>query len=400
MQLKMNRDIEKLVPSKSLQLMVKVKEMKDRGTDIIGLTSGEPDFDTPAKVQYMAIKEMTKGNTHYCDGRGLIELRERIAEKLRTENLINCSTANILITPGSKYAIYMAVQALVNDGDEVIILDPSYLSYEPIVYSAGAIPVHVPLQYDEKYELSEDVLERYVSDRTKLIIVNSPNNPTGRMFSAEEIDVLCCFIKKHNIVAISDEVYEKIVFLDSPKHISLGSCNEIKEQVITINGFSKVAAMTGWRIGYLCTLNAAIYENIYRLSQHSISCVSPFIQLAALMSFDCLDEIKEMCYQYEERGKYFTKALNDIPGIECRMPEGAFYAWTRFDIESFRTDDIFEFLLEKANIVGVPGYAYGEGTENCIRFSFANRLEILKVSAERIKNAVEQINIERRCKNG
>lgn len=395
MQIVINQDIEKLVPSKSLQLMTKVKDMQNKGIDVIGLTSGEPDFDTPDRIQQAAIYEMSSGNTHYCDGQGLIRVRERIAEKLNAENGIDCNSKNVLVTPGSKYAIYMAVQALVNTGDEVIILDPSYLSYAPIVYSAGAIPVHIPLEYKENYKINEGILEKYISSRTRAIIINTPNNPTGRMLSFEEIKIIADFIKRHNLIAISDEVYEKIAFSNSPKHISIGCFDSIKNQVITINGFSKVAAMTGWRIGYLCTLNPEIYESIYRLSQHSISCVSPFIQLAALKSFDCIEEIEDMRSQYEKRGLFFTGALNSIAGVECRMPEGAFYAWTKFSIGSYGTDDIFNLLLERANVVGVPGSAYGKGTDNCIRFSFANKMEVLEESAERIKKAMEVLTIER-----
>lgn len=384
--MEMNKYLQEIEPSVSAELMQKAKDMKAAGEDIIGLAGGEPDFDTPDKIRFAGIQSICKGDTHYQVGPGLPELREKITEKLRNKNGIDCTPEHIVVTPGGKYAIYLAVRALINVGEEVIILDPSWVSYEPIVKSAGGHPVHVCLDYESGYKIDAEKLEAAVSDRTKLLIINYPNNPTGCILSREEAEILIDFVKRHKIYIISDEIYEQIIY-DDKKMISLGSFHEIGKYVITVNGFSKAYAMTGWRLGYLAAQEDVI-KMMKVLYSHTMTGVCSFIQKAALMAFECEEEVKYMRKIYENRRNFFITELNQITGVSARMPEGAFYAWVKFEKENMSSYQLADFLLKEAKVVGVPGEAYGKGAKNCIRFSFATSENELKEAVQRIKKVI------------
>lgn len=297
---------------------------------------------------------------------------------------------NILVTPGGKNAIYLAVQALLNEGDEAIILDPSYVSYEPIVQAAGGVPVKVKLDYRNDYLITEELLENACTDKTRLLIISYPNNPTGRILHQGEAEVLKEFLLKHpDVYLLSDEVYETIVY-DGMRSVSMGSFEAVSERVITVNAFSKCAAMTGWRIGYL-TCNTELFNAIYKLYQHSLSCMNGFLQVGAAAVFDCQSEMNEMLRTYTKRRDRFVSMLNEIEGVRCPLPEGAFYAWVYFDLNGMSSSEICEYLLEKAKVVGVPGDSYGEERACCLRFSFANSMEDLELAAKRIKSAIEEL---------
>lgn len=390
----MNRKIENLKPSASLVFMKRAKELQKADSTVIGLAGGEPDFNTPAKISMEAIRSLTEGNTHYVVGTGIPELREKIQKKLKEENNICCHKDQILITPGGKNAIYLAVHALLNEGDEVIVLDPSWVSYEPIVTAAGGVTVRVKLDYHQDYKITKEVLEQAYTEKTKLLIINYPNNPTGRILHKDEADILEEFLMKHpDVYLLSDEVYESIVY-DGKRSVSMASRDAVKERVITVNGFSKCAAMTGWRIGYL-TCNSQLFAAVYKLYQHSLSCMNGFLQMGALAAFDCKTEMNEMVRIYEQRRDGFVSVLNSIKGVKCIIPEGAFYAWVSYDLYGMTSDEICEYLLENAKVVGMPGTAYGEEQVCSMRFSFANSTEELKEAADRIKRAIEKLHQKR-----
>lgn len=389
-----NQNILATKGSASLILSEKGRMLKAQGIDVIALSGGEPDFDTPAKIQYTAIREMTAGNTHYCDAKGILTLRKRIAQKLREENNISCTENNILVTPGGKMGVYMAVLAMLNHGDEVLIIEPCWVSYAPIVTLAGGVPVAVRLDDTDNYAITREKLEAVTTPRTKMLIVNSPCNPNGKMLSTNEINQIIEYISDKNIVVLTDEMYEKVVYSDSPKHISLASYDQIKDKVITLNGFSKAVAMTGWRLGYVCA-NEQIIDVMYRLGQHTISCVSPFIQEAAAVGLDCLEDMEEMRSSYERRRNFFITEINKIPGVSANMPEGAFYAWVKFDIPGMDSYQIAEYLLDHARVVGVPGQSYGKSNDKYVRFSFATKMEYLQEAVKRIAEAMTaQKNVE------
>lgn len=382
----LNPAIAALTPAASMQLSEKVKALIANGHNVVDLTIGEPDFETPMAVKQAAIKAIGRNNTHYVNGRGLPQLRARIARKLREDNGIACDAENILVTPGAKFAIYVAVRTLMAAGDEAIVLDPSWVSYGSILQAAGATTRALELSYEDGYRITAAGLESMRSERTRLLIVNSPNNPTGRVLTRDEAEAIAAFVLRHDLCVIADEIYEKIVF-DGRPHISLGAMAEIADRVITINGLSKSAAMTGWRIGYLCA-NAGLVDRIYMLYQHVATCISGFAQEAALVALDCVDEVTAMRAAYEFRRDLFVERLQQVPGVVCRAPQGAFYAWVGFDLPGMSSAEICEYLLDNARVASVPGEAYGLGGANCVRFSLAASEDQLREAARRITDAM------------
>ena len=285
-----NRNITGLTPSASIEFMAKAKALQAQGLDVINLAGGEPDFDTPAPIIEEACRQMRSGFTHYTVGQGLPELRARIARKLLEENAAPYDADEIIVTPGGKNAIYLAISTLLNPGDEVLYLDPAWVSYVPMIEAAGGKAVPVVLRYENSYRIEADALEAAVTARTKLLIVNYPNNPTGKVLTRPEAEILEQFLLNHpDVILLSDEIYERIVF-DGNTTVSPASFPTIRDRVITVNGFSKSVAMTGWRLGYLAAPRP-IAKQIYKLYQHSITCVSGFIQKAAVVALDCTAEI-------------------------------------------------------------------------------------------------------------
>ncbi len=384
-----NQSIFSLTPSRSMELMAKAKQQKAKDPSIIDLAGGEPDFTTPSRICMEAIRWVSEGYTHYTVGPGLPELRERIARKLHDENGCHYEPNGVIVTPGGKYAIYISIRTLINNGDEVMFITPAWVSYPSIIIASGGKPVPVELSYENNYTLSEKLLERYVTDKTKMLIINYPNNPTGRILNVEEFAAIKEFMLKHpNVYLLSDEIYERITY-DGKISISPAHDTLISDRVITINGFSKSVAMTGWRIGYLAaTSDISIVIN--KLFQHTISCVSGFVQKASVVALDCVEDIEKMRQQYETRRNYFVSGLNSIPGVHCSMPEGAFYAWASFQINGFsNSEQVGDFILEKAKVVGVPGISYGEKRMPFLRFSFAASENDLAKAVENIRAVCE-----------
>ena len=375
-----NRQISNVEPSKSVTLLTKTKELQKIDPEILNLTGGEPDFPTPKAICDTVVAELAAGHTHYSDSRGDAQLRARIARKLQEENHAPFQPENILITPGAKYAVYLTIRALINPGDEAIWLTPGWVSYPSIVEASGGIPVAVHLKYEENYRITAEALEAAVSDKTKLLIINYPNNPTGQILTEADIQALTIFLHKHpDIYVLSDEIYEKIVY-DQKQIISLASIPEFFDRVVIVNGFSKCSAMTGWRLGYLAC-NTTMYQVVLKLFQHSISCTSGFLQRGALTAMDCVEETEQMRQAYEKRKNLLVKGIHEIPGVELLTPAGAFYAWVKFDTD-MDSETLCNDLLDKAKIAGVPGIAYGE--EDCvfIRFSFAASEDVLRTMLE------------------
>lgn len=297
----MNHRIESMKPSASMVLMARAKQMQKTDPTVIGLAGGEPDFATPDRISMAAIRSLSEGYTHYVVGPGLPELRAAIAKKLREENGLEYDENCILVTPGGKNAIYLAVQAILNEGDEVLVLDPAWVSYEPIVQAAGGVTVKVKLDYQQDYRITAEALEAACHrPRPACFIINYPNNPPGRILHKDEADILEAFMLRHpDVYMLSDEVYEKLVY-DGVKSISMGSYPSIRDRVATMNGFSKSVAMTGWRMGYLAAPKA-IFDAAYKLYQHSLSCMSGFLQKGAVEAFHCEYETEQMRQTYAYR---------------------------------------------------------------------------------------------------
>lgn len=380
--LELNQRILSLEPSKSVTLMEKTKKLQKIDSSIINLTGGEPDFDTPKPICEEAYRQMMAGYTHYIDGPGIAELRDALAKKLQEENGALYKPEQIIITPGGKFAVYLAVQAVMNPGDEALWLTPGWVSYPSIIQASGGIPVAVHLKWDEDYQITYEALEAATTEKTKMMIINYPNNPTGKILSESDREVLHRYMLAHpNMILISDEIYEHIVY-DTHKVVSMASYHDIADRVIVVNGFSKSYAMTGWRLGYLACCDE-IYKVAAKLFQHTMSCTSGFLQKAALVALECKDEMEQMRQSYERRAKMLYQGLNQIKGVEMKMPEGAFYAWVKFDL-GMDSQKACDYLLEQAKIAGVPGAAYGEEDKVCVRYSFASSEENLKKMIENL----------------
>lgn len=384
-----NKEISQLQPSRSIAFMAQAKQMKATDPSIISLAGGEPDFDTPLKICQELKRQLDAGYTHYTVGPGLPELRQAIAQKLREENGCAYSPEGIIVTPGGKFAIYMAVRSMVNPGDEVMYLEPGWVSYPSIIEASAAKPVPVRLTWDQNFRVTRQVLEAHCTDKTKMLIINYPNNPTGRTLSMPEALEIKEFLEAHpDVLLLTDEIYERILYTGNST-VSMASFPEIAERVLTVNGFSKSVAMTGWRVGYVAA-SPELAKVMYNLFQHTMSCVSGFIQKAAVTALECREEIEQMRQEYESRRDMFIGALNAIEGVSCMMPEGAFYAWVRFDIPGYDSERICDYILKNAGVVGVPGIAYGTD-EPCVRFSFAASKEELETAAARIEAAIRAL---------
>lgn len=384
-----NKEISQLQPSRSISFMAQAKQMKATDPTIISLAGGEPDFDTPVKIREELKRQLDAGYTHYTVGPGLPELRNAIAEKLRNENGCAYTPDGVIVTPGGKFAIYMAVRSMVNPGDEVMYLEPGWVSYPSIIEASAAKPVPVRLTWDQDFRVTQEILEKHYSDKTKMLIINYPNNPTGRCLSMPEALQIKAFLEAHpDVLLLTDEIYERILY-KGHENVSMASFPEIADRVLTVNGFSKSVAMTGWRVGYVAA-SEKIAKVMYNLFQHTMTCVSGFIQKAAVTALGCKEEIEQMRQEYESRRDMFIGGLNAINGVQCMIPEGAFYAWVKFDIPGFDSEQICDYILKHARVVGVPGIAYGTD-EPCVRFSFAASREELETAVTRIAEAMQAL---------
>lgn len=387
--LELNKLLDRVEPSKSVTLLRKTKEYQAKDPEILNLTAGEPDFDTPEAICQEAFRQMMAGDTHYENAKGNPVLRKKIAEKLLKDNAAPYSEEDILVTPGGKYAIYVVVQALVNPGDEVLWLTPGWVSYPAIVTLCGGTPVAVNLEYENDYAISSEQLEALTTDRTKLLILNYPNNPTGKILTEDDMRELKAYLMKHpDIYVISDEIYEKLVY-DGARHLSPASDPELFRRVVIVNGFSKCCAMTGWRIGYLAS-PPEVSEGVSKIFQHSMSCCASFVQKAAIVALNAEADMERMRAAYEKRRNLVLEGLKNIPNVECQMPEGAFYLWLKFNTK-LDSETVCDKLLTEAKIAGIPGSAYGEEKYTMVRFCYAAEEEKLQIFIKRLEEFCKNI---------
>lgn len=379
-----NTNVIKLAPSATLQMNDKAKQMKSEGIDIVNLAGGEPNFDTPQKIKDATIKALNEGKTHYVAGGMIPELRNGIVEKLKRENHIEIDPSQIILTPGGKYSLFLCMQALLNEEDEVIIVSPAWVSYESMIRVNGATPIFLELDESDNFLITKEKLLSVTTEKTKLVILCSPSNPTGHDLSEKELDELEDYINQTQVHIVMDEMYEHLIYEHS--HYSLASKKNIQDYVISVFGFSKGYAMTGWRMGYIIASknNISLMNKVY---SHSITCVNEFIQYGGVVALNCYEDIERMRQAYQRRRDYFIDSLNQISGVNALKPEGAFYAWVRFDGFENSTE-IANFLLEKAHVAGVQGSAFSPNDKNHVRFSFATSDEELQKAVERIKNAM------------
>ncbi|MEM1573122.1 MAG: pyridoxal phosphate-dependent aminotransferase [Candidatus Methanomethylicaceae archaeon] len=377
--MKLAKRVQRVKESGTLKAMTKAKELQAKGIKVIQLDVGEPDFPTPINVIKAAERAMENGFTHYTPSAGILELREAIANKLREENNLNVTKDNIIVTPGSKQAIFYAIMALVDEDDEVIIPTPAWPSYMEIVNLAGGKVREVPSLPD--FSLNIEGIKEVINNKTKLIILNSPNNPTGYVMKKEEIKALAEIAIDSDIFVLSDEIYEKLIY--EGEHISIGSIPGMEERTLTINGFSKTYAMTGWRLGYIAAPKPIALE-INKIQQHSASCVTSFVQIAGIEALKPETPIKPMIEEFKRRRDYICNALEKIPWFKVNKPSGAFYIFPDISTSGMNSDEFCNMLLEKLGISTTPGSAFGGYNKN-IRISYATSIENLREAVSRME---------------
>jgi aspartate aminotransferase len=369
-------------PSITLAISAQVKEMKAAGKEIIAFGAGEPDFETPRKITDAAIESLLAGNTHYMPSSGTPEAREAIANKLRTENNIDCTQANISINAGAKMSINLALMSILDPGksQEVVVPTPAWVSYKPIIELAGGTMVEVPTTVETHFKCTPEEIEAAITPDTKAIMLNTPSNPCGTMYTPDELRAIAKMLERHpDIYVISDEIYDKLIYSDI-EHFSLGSVPEIAGQVITINGLSKTYAMTGWRIGYACAPeNVAKAMNTLQ-SQINTS-ITSFCYAAIPVALGMQDEVEEMRQVFAKRAVLMFELLQKWPNVECAQPTGAFYAFPKISHyfgekspEGTEITDAVNFtkaLLEETGVAVVPGNDFGGCGPDHIRLSFA-----------------------------
>jgi len=370
--------LQSITESATLRISNLASELKSKGKDIISFSLGEPDFRTPRHIIDAAKASLERGDTHYTPSPGIPELRKAIAEKLRKDNNIDAQAGNIIVTPGAKQAIFEVMLSVLEEGDEAILFDPAWVSYEPCIKLAGAKPVWVPTNREDGF--IPVGLEEHLTKKTRLIVINSPCNPTGGVYGRETLKEIADIAVDNNIMVLSDEIYEKIIY--DKEHVSIGSFDGMHELTITVNGFSKAYAMTGWRLGYVHA-RKDIYEQMLKLHSHSVSQATSFVQYAGIAALQS-DQgcVAEMVREFRARRDLLIRGLNKL-GVKCAMPDGAFYAFA--DVSSYGSgEEVAELLLNKAFVAATPGAAFGEAGNDFIRISYAT-------SQERIREALRRI---------
>ena len=383
--------VSALTPSTTLAITAKAKEMKAQGIDVIGLGAGEPDFNTPEHIINAAYESMTEGHTKYTPAGGLAKLKEAIIEKFKSDQSLTYSPSEIIVTSGAKHALYTLFQVLLNDGDEVIIPTPYWVSYPEQVKLAGGNPVIVEGKEDNSYKITPTQLRDVITDKTKAVILNSPSNPTGMLYSVEELKAIGEVCVEKNILIVSDEIYEKLVY-DNNAHTSIAEFSQqFKEQTIVINGVSKSHSMTGWRIGYAAG-DASIIKAMTNLASHSTSNPTTTSQYGAVAAYlGDQQPVEKMRKAFEERLNIVFDKLNSIPGFHCLKPQGAFYLFPNVSEAANMTgynnvDEFTKALLEEAKVAVIPGSGFG--SNNNIRLSYATSLDALEKAIERIHEFV------------
>lgn len=360
---------------------------------VISLGVGEPDFNTPWHICEAAIYSIETGKTHYTANQGLLDLREEICEYYKRRfNLTYDPIKHVIVTVGGSEAIDIAMRAIVNPGDEVILMEPSYVAYTPSVELQGGIPVHVKLDHEEQFKLTPDKLKAAISPKTKAILLNFPCNPTGGVMNKADYELLVPIIKEHNIIVISDEIYAELTYEGS--FCSLANFKEIKDQIIIINGFSKAYAMTGWRLGYTLA-NETFTSAMNKIHQYIIMSAPTAAQHGAIEALRNGDiHVAEMKESYMARRNFITKGFNRL-GLPTHLPQGAFYIFPDIRSTGLNSDEFCEQLLKDQKVACVPGTAFGDAGEGFVRVSYAYSIDHIRVALERIELFLKKIQSEK-----
>ncbi len=387
-------DYEKLISKKCAKLkpsgIRKFFDVAAMMEGVISLGVGEPDFQTPWTIRKTAIIALEKGKTVYTANPGLIELRKEVANYLnRTQGITYDPAKEIIITVGGSEAIDLGIRSLIDPGDEVLVVEPSFVCYAPIVELTGGVAVPIETKVEDKFKLTAKALREKITDRTKLLILPFPNNPTGGVMTKSDLEEIAEVLRDTNIIVLSDEIYAELTYTGEP-HCSIASLPGMQERTLLVNGFSKAYAMTGWRMGYLAG-PAPLIAQMLKVHQYAIMCSPTVSQYAAIEALrSCDDEVKKMTNEYNIRRRWLVNALNEI-GLECFEPEGAFYVFPSIKSTGLSSEEFCERLLYEHKVAVVPGNAFGESGEGFIRISYAYSLKHLKEAVERIKEFLDEI---------
>jgi len=373
----------------AFEVLAKAQALERTGKEIIHLEIGEPDFDTPPHIIEAGKKALDEGYTHYGPSAGMFELREAIVKEMARSRGLSTSIENIVVTPGGKPIMFFVLLALAQKGDEVIYPNPGFPIYESVIRFVGATPIPIPLREDLDFRLDVTELKDLVTDRTKLIIMNSPQNPTGGILPMEDINAIAQIAIENKIPVLSDEIYSRILY--EGEFASISACDGMEDLLIILEGFSKTYAMTGWRIGY-GVMPVDLAAHITRLMTNSNSCTASFTQRAAISALNGpQDAVEAMVAEFRKRRDFFVKGLNKIPGISCAAPKGAFYLFPNITGLDRPSKEIADYFLNEGGIAALAGPDFGAYGEGFLRFSYATSLENIQKALERIGNCASKL---------
>jgi aspartate/methionine/tyrosine aminotransferase len=381
-ELQLSRRTSRLGTETAFEVLNKARALERQGKSIIHLEIGEPDFDTPSNVIEAAVDALHQGWTHYGPSAGLPELRQAIADYVGRTRGVKVSPEEVVVVPGGKPIIFFTVLALIDEGDEVIYPNPGFPIYESMINYVGGHAVPIQLREDRDFSLDVQELAALITDRTRLIILNSPQNPTGGVMPRRDIEQVAEVIGDRNIMVLSDEIYSRLLF--EGEHFSIMSVPGMQERTILLDGFSKTYAMTGWRMGY-GVMRPDLAAHITRLMTNSNSCTASFTQIAGIEAVrGDQSSVDNMCAEFKRRRDVFVAGLNKIKGFSCRLPKGAFYTFPNITKTGWKSKPLADALLEQAGVAGLSGTSFGAFGEGYLRFSVANSLENLQQALERI----------------
>jgi aspartate aminotransferase len=376
--------VRDLAPSPTLAVSDRARQLKSQGIDVIDLGGGDPDFITPEHIRAAATDAMNAGDTHYVASAGIPGLRKAIADKLRTDNGIEVdANGGVVVTPGGKQALFEATLAFIEADVDVMIPEPAWVSYGPMVELAGGTVVPVPLDPDDNWRLTLEALSAAWTPASRILLINSPNNPTGRVLDDEELDAIAAFAQERDLLVFSDEMYEKILY-DGQRHTSIATLPGLAERTLVFNGLSKAYAMTGWRLGYVAGPRPYL-EQIEKVHSHSVTCATSFVQKAGVVALTGPQEfIGEMVSAWDRRRRNLAERLNAFAGINCPLVEGAFYAFADIRGTGMTSTQAADLFLQEAHVAVTPGVAFGAAGEGHVRLSFATGDDLLEAAADRI----------------
>ncbi len=398
MTLELSRKVQRIKPSITLTITAKAKEMQAQGLDVLSFGAGEPDFDTPENIKAVAITAINKGETKYTTSSGTPALKKAIQQKLIRENNLKYELNQLIVNAGAKHSLYNIFQAILNKDDEVIIPAPYWVSYPDMVLLADGKPIIVQTKPENNFQLTLQDIMKEIRPKTKAIVINSPSNPTGAVYSKSHLEEIAHYLEGKDIYLISDEIYEHFLYVDQPFYSIANYSEKVKQKTIVVNGVSKAYAMTGWRIGYIAG-PADVVKAVDIIQSQSLSNPTSIAQAATVEALNGdQSSVRMMLNAFDERRRYMVQALNDIPGVHCALPQGAFYAFPDVrelfgkkynGVEITGSMDLANLLLAEAHVAVVPGIGFG--TEGFIRLSYACSMQTIQKGMARLKEFVAKL---------